>query len=86
MTNPTTETSHAPAPVKVCPIIDLNRQVRIVAGSLVLLGVVLGWFVHRWFFGLSAFVGTGLIIAGITDYCGLCYLLALLPWNRNRPS
>src|SRR5262249_49408206 len=35
--------------------ISLERQVRIAAGSLVLLGAVLGWFVHPAFIGLSAF-------------------------------
>jgi rhodanese-related sulfurtransferase len=37
--------------------ISLERQVRIAAGSLVLLGVMLGWFVHPILLGLSAFVG-----------------------------
>lgn len=69
-----------------CPIIDLNRQVRLVAGSLVLIGVNLGWFVHRGFYGLAAFVGAGLVFAGLTNICGLCHLLALLPWNRPKKS
>jgi rhodanese-related sulfurtransferase len=63
-------------------VISLERQVRIAAGSLVLLGAVLGWFVHRGFYGLSAFVGAGLVFAGITDFCGLGLLLARLPWNQ----
>jgi rhodanese-related sulfurtransferase len=46
-------------------VISLERQVRIVAGSLVLIGVLLGWFVHRGFFGLPAFVGAGLVFAGM---------------------
>ena len=62
--------------------ISLERQVRIAAGTLVLLGIVLGWFVHVAFYGLSAFVGTGLIFAGITDWCGMGMLLARMPWNR----
>ena len=62
-------------------VISLERQVRIVAGSLVLIGVLLGWFVHPDFFGLSAFVGAGLVFAGITDFCGMGLLLAKLPWN-----
>ena len=63
-------------------VISLERQVRIAAGSLVLTGVLLGWFVHRGFFGLSAFVGAGLVFAGITDFCGMGLLLAKLPWNK----
>jgi rhodanese-related sulfurtransferase len=63
-------------------VISLERQVRIAAGSLVVTGVLLGWFVHRGFFGLSAFVGAGLVFAGITDFCGMGLLLAKLPWNK----
>jgi rhodanese-related sulfurtransferase len=66
-------------------VISLERQVRIAAGSLVLIGVVLGWLVHRDFFGLSAFVGAGLVFAGITDFCGMGLLLAKLPWNTRPP-
>jgi rhodanese-related sulfurtransferase len=66
-------------------VISLERQVRIVAGSLVLIGVLLGWFVHHGFFGLSAFIGAGLVFAGITDFCGMGLLLAKLPWNTRLP-
>ena len=62
--------------------ISLERQVRIAAGSLVLLGAVLGWLVHPGFVGLSAFVGAGLVFSGVTDTCGMGLLLARMPWNR----
>src|SRR6478609_3433717 len=62
--------------------ISLERQVRIVAGSLVLIGVVLGWQVHPAFYGLSGFVGAGLLFAGISDTCGMGILLSKLPWNQ----
>ena len=61
--------------------ISLERQVRIAAGSLVLLGVGLS-FVHPAFIGLSAFVGAGLVFAGITDTCGMGMILARMPWNQ----
>jgi len=64
--------------------ISLERQVRIAAGSLVLLGAVLGYFVAPAFIALSAFVGAGLIFAGITDTCGMGMMLAKMPWNRVR--
>jgi rhodanese-related sulfurtransferase len=64
-------------------VISLERQVRIAAGLLVLLGLLLGWFVHRDFFGLSAFVGAGLVFAGVTDFCGMGLLLGRMPWNRH---
>jgi rhodanese-related sulfurtransferase len=62
--------------------ISLERQVRIAAGSLVLVGAALGWFVHPAFIGLSAFVGAGLVFAGLTDTCGMGLALARMPWNR----
>lgn len=63
-------------------VVSLERQVRIVAGSLVLLGAVLGWFVNPAFIGLSAFVGAGLTFAGITDTCAMGMILARMPWNQ----
>ena len=61
---------------------SLERQVRIAAGSLVLLGAILGAFVNPAFIGLSAFVGAGLVFSGITDTCGMGMLLARMPWNQ----
>lgn len=62
--------------------LELMRQVQIAAGSLVLLGVLLGFLVHPGFFGIAAFVGAGLTFAGVTGFCGMARLLALAPWNR----
>ena len=62
--------------------IDIMRQVQIGAGTLVLLGVVLGAVVTPAFYGLSAFAGAGLMFAGITGFCGMAKILALMPWNR----
>jgi rhodanese-related sulfurtransferase len=61
---------------------SLERQVRIVVGFLVVLGTTLGALVHPAFLGLPAFIGAGLIFAGITDTCGMAMLLARMPWNR----
>ena len=66
--------------------ISLERQVRIAAGTLVFVGTALGAFVHPGFLGVSAFVGAGLIFAGITDTCGMGLLLARMPWNRGTDS
>ncbi|MDJ0894709.1 MAG: rhodanese-like domain-containing protein [Alphaproteobacteria bacterium] len=62
--------------------IDIMRQVQITAGGLVLLGVVLGVWLTPWFLGLSAFVGAGLMFAGISGYCGMAKMLSRAPWNR----
>lgn len=66
--------------------ISLERQVRIAAGALVVLGSVLGYFVTPSFIALSAFVGAGLMFAGITDTCGLAMVLARMPWNTRSAS
>jgi rhodanese-related sulfurtransferase len=63
-------------------MMSLERQVRIAAGSLVLIGTVLGAFVHPGFLALAAFVGAGLVFAGVTDTCGMGMILARMPWNR----
>lgn len=63
-------------------VISIERQVRIGAGSLVLGGVILGFLINPGFFALSAFVGAGLVFAGISDWCGMGLLLARAPWNR----
>ncbi len=62
--------------------LEMMRQVQIVAGLLVLSGVVLGLTVSPWFLGVAGFVGAGLTFAGITGFCGMARLLALAPWNR----
>ncbi|MBL7645632.1 MAG: rhodanese-like domain-containing protein [Candidatus Hydrogenedentes bacterium] len=62
--------------------ISLERQVRIAAGALVVLGSALAWFVHPAWLALPAFVGTGLVFAGVTDTCGMAMILARMPWNR----
>lgn len=66
--------------------IPTMRQVQIVAGSLVLLGAVLGATVAPAFYLLSAFVGAGLVFAGVTGFCGMARILELMPWNRRTAS
>lgn len=63
--------------------LELMRQVQMAAGGLILVGGLLGTLVHPAFWGLSAFVGAGLFVAGATGFCGMARLLAVMPWNRN---
>ena len=63
--------------------IDIMRQVQIAAGSLVLLGVLLGFFVRPEFYLLSGLIGAGLVFAGLSGWCGMAKLLELMPWNRS---
>lgn len=62
--------------------IELMRQVQIAAGGLVLIGAALGLLVHPAGWALSVIVGAGLLTAGITGFCGMARLLAVMPWNR----
>jgi rhodanese-related sulfurtransferase len=66
--------------------IELQRQVMIAAGSLVLLGVGLGQFADPAFYLLTAVVGAGLTFAGVSGWCGMAKVLALMPWNRAAAS
>jgi rhodanese-related sulfurtransferase len=62
--------------------VSLERQVRIAAGVIVLVGALLGYFAHPYWIALSALVGAGLVFSGVTDTCGMGMLLARMPWNR----
>jgi rhodanese-related sulfurtransferase len=65
--------------------IELQRQVQIAAGSLVLIGLLLSLSLSSWLLVIPAFVGSGLIFAGISGWCGMAKLLAGMPWNRASP-
>ncbi len=62
--------------------IEIMRQVQIAAGTLVVIGIVLGAFIAPGFYAISAFVGSGLVFAGVSGFCGMARLLAAMPWNR----
>ena len=62
--------------------LPLMRQVQIVAGSLILLGLILSNTVAPAWILLTWFVGAGLTFAGITGFCGMARLLAVMPWNK----
>ncbi|MET0072510.1 MAG: rhodanese-like domain-containing protein [Candidatus Thiodiazotropha sp.] len=71
-------------PMKRCGrIISLERQVQIAIGSLLLLKVIFGFTLHELFFLAGAMIGIGLIMAGVTRWCGMARLIAMMPWNRN---
>ena len=62
--------------------LELQRQVQIGAGSLAFGGTLLGLLISPWFLVVPLFVGGGLILAGVTGFCGMARLLARAPWNR----
>ncbi len=61
---------------------DVERQVKVVHGTLILLGLALGWYVSASWFLLVAVIGAGQIAMGLTDVCGTRWTLNRLPWNR----
>jgi rhodanese-related sulfurtransferase len=61
---------------------SIERQVRAIAGGLVLAGVVGSVTVNRKLLFLSGFVGGGLLFAGVSDICMMGNLLMKLPFNR----
>lgn len=62
--------------------LPLMRQVQITAGALALCGTVAGAVMSPAFYIIPGFVGTGLMFAGITGWCGMAKLLEVMPWNR----
>ncbi|MEU9247733.1 DUF2892 domain-containing protein, partial [Streptomyces sp. NPDC048385] len=65
---------------------SMDRQVRLTAGSLVLLGVALGEFAHPAFRLLSAGIAGGLVFSAVTNTCGMAAMLGKLPYNRPRKA
>jgi len=61
--------------------VALDRQVRIVTGSLVVIGAALS-FVHPLFALLAAMMGAGLVYSGVTDTCSMGMMLSKMPWNQ----
>lgn len=62
---------------------DLERQVRLAAGFLVFLGVLLHFLISPAFIYLSGFVGLGLMFAAITNTCAMGMMIAKMPWNTS---
>ncbi|MFJ5879768.1 rhodanese-like domain-containing protein [Streptomyces sp. NPDC093088] len=64
----------------------MERQVRLTAGTVVLLGLLLGVLVHPAFQILSAGIAAGLVLSALTNTCGMAAVLAKLPHNRPRAA
>ena len=62
---------------------DLERQVRLVAGAIVLLSILasLVWPSARF---VAGFVGAGLVFAAVSNTCMMGMALARLPYNQPR--
>ncbi|WP_030594129.1 MULTISPECIES: rhodanese-like domain-containing protein [Streptomyces] len=64
----------------------MERQVRFTAGTVVLLGLLLGLLVHPALQILSAGIAAGLVFSALTNTCGMAAMLAKLPHNRPRAA
>ena len=64
---------------------ELERQVRLVAGGLVAASVLGSAAVPRlkW---AAAGVGSGLVLAALTNTCAMGMVIARMPWNRGKGS
>ncbi|MFG1897845.1 rhodanese-like domain-containing protein [Micromonospora zamorensis] len=72
----------ANAPIRQgAPRWDLERQVRLVAGSIVLVSILGSVFVPqlKW---VAGFIGAGLTFAAVTNTCAMGMMLGKLPYNR----
>ena len=61
---------------------DLERQVRLAAGSLVVLGLAGGRFVSPKVRMLAGAIGTGLTFSAATNTCAMGKALSAMPWNK----
>lgn len=62
--------------------LPIMRQVQIVAGALIVLGILMGYTVDKSLFLLSGFIGAGLLFAGVSGWCGMAILISKMPWNK----
>jgi len=75
--------NRAGLPMQRCgSAMSLERQVQIAIGMLLVLKVFFGFTVNELFFAAIPIIGAGLIVAGITRWCGMARLIALMPWNK----
>jgi Protein of unknown function (DUF2892) len=53
----------------------LEPMLRLIAGVFVVASVLLGLYVHPYFFWFTVFVGVNLIQSGFTNWCGMMTIL-----------
>jgi rhodanese-related sulfurtransferase len=63
-------------------VLPLMRQVQITIGAVSATGALLALVVNPLFSIIPLFMGCGLLMAGITGFCGLAVAMAKMPWNK----
>jgi len=61
---------------------SITQQIFIIAGSLILIGAILSKLINSNWIYLSAFIGAGLLFAGLSSHCFMAKLLSKMPWNK----
>ena len=64
----------------------MERWIRLIAGTFVLVSLSLGYWVSPWFFLFTAFVGANLFQSALTKWCLMEDILARFGVKRCRPS
>ncbi len=54
---------------------NVERVLRGIAGSFVLLSLALGYWVNPWFYAFTAFVGLNLLQSSLTNWCPMMWML-----------
>ncbi len=62
--------------------LEIERQIFILAGSLITIFNILGFTCSAAFFAVPAFIGAGLVFAGATGFCPMAKFLQKMPWNK----
>ncbi len=62
--------------------LPVMRQVFIAAGALVFAGSLLAYFLGDTFLLIPLFVSLGLMVSGVTGWCGMALMLGKMPWNK----
>jgi len=65
---------------------SLESKIRVIAGSLVLISLSLGWWVSQWFFLFTAFVGVNLLQSGLTGWCLMNDILRKTGLHKDAPA
>ena len=63
----------------------IMRQVHLIAGSLMVVSLILGSLFSMAWLTLGLVVGGGLMLSGATGFCGMGIILAKMPWNKISP-
>ena len=61
---------------------SVERMIRMIAGIFIILSAVLGWFVSKYFFLFTVFVGVNLFQFSITNWCPMIFVLKKLGFSE----